>query len=138
LISKENSECAIVEYILVLTAVGTGNPGNIKREKTMKMRTKILTLAVLLVSTSASASWWNDDHDYWDRGPWYGGYPGYGGWGGYGPYGWGGYPGYGGWGGYPGYGGWGGYPGYGGWGGQPTVIYTQPQGSESSQDYRIR
>jgi hypothetical protein len=114
------------------------------------MVTKRLTLAVItatsiLVSTSASA-WWNDDNDYWDRGPWGGGYPGYGGWGGPGYGGWGG-PGYGGWGG-PGYGGWGGpgyggwgggYPGYGGWGAaQPRVIYTQPQGSGSSQDYRIR
>jgi hypothetical protein len=102
----------------------------------MRVVTKILTLAVItgasvLVSTSASA-WWNSDNDYWDRGPWYGGgggYPGYGGWGG-------GYPGYGGWGGgYPGYGG---YGGYGGWGQRaPQVIYTQPQGSGSSRDYRI-
>ncbi|MEN8132860.1 MAG: hypothetical protein ABFS45_22310 [Pseudomonadota bacterium] len=104
----------------------------------MKVATKILGLAVItgtlvLVSTSANA-WWNDDDDYWG-GPWgnrgWGGYPGYGGYGGY--------PGYGGYGGYPGYGGWGGYPGYGGWGPHtPRVIYTQPQGSGSSKEYRIK
>ena len=111
----------------------------------MKAAAKILALAVItstsiLVATSASA-WWDNDNDYWDRGPW--GYPGYGGWGGYPGYGgyggYGGYPGYGGWGGYPGYGGWGGYggyPGYGGWGGQhnPRIeIYTEPQGAASPQ-----
>lgn len=83
----------------------------------MRLATKILTLAVItgtttLISTSASAWWSSDNDDYWGGGPW----------------------------GYPGYGRWGGYPGYGGWGGwqqPPTVIYTQPRESGSTQQYRI-
>ena len=142
LISKEISCCAILGFPHKLIGVTVRILRTIKGGKTMKVATKILALAIItgtlgLTSTGASA-WWNDDNDYWGGGPW--GHPGYGGWGGYPGYGgWGGYPGYGGWGGYPGYGGWGGYPGYGGWGGHtPRVeIYTQPQGSGSSQGYTI-
>ena len=106
----------------------------------MKMISRALTAVIFagataLGSTTASA-WWSNNDDYWDRGPWYGGYPGYGGWGGYPGYGgWGGYPGYGGWGGSPGYGGWGGYPGHGGWGGRyPGVnVYTiEPSSSRET------
>ena len=77
----------------------------------MRVVTKILTLAVItgasVLASNSASAWWNSDNDYWDRGPWYGGY--------------------------------GGYPGYGGWGQHtPRVeIYTQPQGSGSSQGYRI-
>ena len=88
----------------------------------MKMISRALTAVIFagataLGSTTASA-WWSNNDDYWDRGPWYGGYPGYGGWGGY-----------------PGYGGWGGYPGHGGWGGRyPGVnVYTiEPSSSRET------
>jgi uncharacterized membrane protein len=76
----------------------------------MNAMSKIVAAIVMFgttsfVSTSVSASWWDDDryryYDRWYGGPWYGyGGPWYGGYSGWGYPGWG-YPG---WGGYPGYG----------------------------------
>ena len=61
---------------------------------------------------------WDNDDDYYGRGP----------------YGYGGGPGYGGYGGGPGYGGYGGGPGYGGYGGPAPYGYApQPQYAPQQQ-----